>query len=95
LRPVPVGTEGAISLEGTFAGIVASIIVCVVGILLGSINATIAGICVIAAFIGTTLESYLGATLEQMKIVDNEIINFMNTLIGAAAAMLLTYIILF
>jgi uncharacterized protein (TIGR00297 family) len=95
LRPVPVGTEGAISLEGTFAGIIASIIVCVVGILLGSINATIAGICVIAAFIGTTLESYLGATLEQMKIVDNEIINFMNTLIGAAAAMLLTYIVLF
>jgi uncharacterized protein (TIGR00297 family) len=95
LRPVPVGTEGAISLEGTFAGIIASAIVCGVGILLGSINATIAGVCVIAGFIGTTVESYLGATLEQMKIIDNEIINFMNTLVGAAAAILLSYLILF
>jgi uncharacterized membrane protein len=45
---------------------------------------------VIAAFVGTTVESYLGATLEQMKIVDNEIINFMNTLVGAAVAMFLS-----
>jgi uncharacterized protein (TIGR00297 family) len=95
LRPVPVGTEGAVSLEGTFAGIVASAVLCGVGILLGSINVTIGWICVIAGFIGTTVESYLGATLEQMKIVDNEIINFMNTLVGAAAAMLLAYLILF
>ncbi len=90
LKPVPVGTEGAISLEGTFAGIVASAIVCAVGVLLCGIPVWIAIVCVISAFIGTTVESYLGATLEQMKIVDNEIINFMNTLVGAAAAMILT-----
>ena len=95
LRPVPVGTEGAVSLEGTFAGIVASAVLCGIGILLGSINITIGWICVVAGFIGTTVESYLGATLEQMKIVDNEIINFMNTLVGAAAAMLLAYLFLF
>lgn len=87
LRPVPVGTEGAVSLEGTFAGIVASIVVCAAGVLLQVLTVPAALFCVLAAFIGTTVESYLGATLETMKIIDNEIINFMNTLVGAAAAM--------
>ena len=91
LRPVPVGTEGAVSLEGTFAGVVASIVLCAIGILLQAISVPIAALCVIAAFIGTTVESYLGATLEQMKIIDNEIINFMNTFVGAAVAMVLVY----
>lgn len=89
LRPVPVGTEGAISLEGTFAGILASALLCGVGVLLQVISVPVAFLCMVAAFIGTTVESYLGATLEQMKIIDNEIINFMNTLVGAAAAMAL------
>jgi uncharacterized protein (TIGR00297 family) len=87
LRRVPVGTEGAISLEGTFAGIVASVILCGFGVLLGVIGVPVALLCVVAAFIGTTVESYLGATLEQMKIIDNEIINFMNTLVGGVVAM--------
>ncbi len=94
LRPVPVGTEGAISLEGTFAGILASIVLCGIGIALQVLPPAAALICVVAAFIGTTVESYLGATLEQMKIIDNEIINFMNTLVGAAAAMILTALFL-
>ena len=94
LRPVPVGTEGAVSLEGTFAGIVASAVIALLGVLFHMINWPAAGFVVIAAFIGTTAESYLGATLEQMKMIDNEIINFMNTLIGAAAAMLLVGLIL-
>jgi uncharacterized protein (TIGR00297 family) len=89
LRPVPVGTEGAISLEGTFAGIIASALLCGVGVVLQVISVPVALMCVVAAFIGTTVESYLGATLEQMKIIDNEIINFMNTLVGAAVAMAL------
>jgi uncharacterized protein (TIGR00297 family) len=91
LKPVPVGTEGAISLEGTFAGVLASMILCGVGIVVADIPVWMAVVCVIAAFVGTTVESYLGATLEQMKIVDNEIINFMNTLVGAAVAMLLSH----
>jgi len=46
-----------------------------------------AGIVVVAAFVGTTLESYLGATLERMRTVDNEVVNFANTLAGGLAAM--------
>lgn len=90
LRPVPVGTEGAVSIEGTVAGILGSAILCAVGVAFGTISWAVAGLCIIAAFIGTTVESYLGATLEQMKLIDNEIINFMNTVVGAGSAMLLT-----
>lgn len=89
LRPVPVGTEGAVSIEGTVAGIIASAVVCLVGVALNILTLKAAGLCVIAAFIGTTAESYLGATLEQMKIIDNEVINFMNTLVGAVCSILL------
>ena len=90
LRPVPVGTEGAVSIEGTLAGILASAVLCAVGVAFGAIGWWVAGLCIIAAFIGTTVESYMGATLEQLKLIDNEIINFMNTVVGAGAAMLLT-----
>lgn len=89
LRPAPVGTEGAVSIEGTVAGVIASAIVALAGLALHILSLKAASMVVIAAFIGTTVESYLGATLEQMKIIDNEIINFMNTLVGAAAAMAL------
>lgn len=89
LRPVPVGTEGAISVEGTLAGILASMVLCAAGVALQVLSPPVAALCVLAAFVGTTVESYLGATLETMKIIDNEIINFMNTLVGAATAMIL------
>ena len=39
------------------------------------------------AFIGTTLESFLGATLERTHTIDNEVVNFANTLAGGLAAM--------
>jgi uncharacterized protein (TIGR00297 family) len=94
LRPVPVGTEGAVSLEGTFAGIIASVILCALGIALAVLSLPAAAICVVAAFVGTTVESYLGATLETMKMIDNEIINFLNTVVGAAVAMILVRVFL-
>lgn len=34
----------------------------------------------------TTLESLLGATLEQRGLLDNEAVNFLNTLLGALVA---------
>jgi uncharacterized membrane protein len=46
--------------------------------------------CVLAAFIATNIESVIGATL-QAKIgwLTNEVVNILNTLIGAIAAVLL------
>jgi len=86
-RRVPPGTDGAVSLEGTLAGIGASAVVALTACGTGLISLAAAGIVVTAAFVGTTLESYLGATLERMKTVDNEVVNFANTVAGGLAAM--------
>ncbi len=87
LQPVPKGTEGAVSLEGTIAGVVASVVVALVGYMVGLIDVTGVGLCVIAAFIATSLESVIGATIqEQVSWMTNEVVNIINTTIGAIAA---------
>lgn len=90
LQPVSRGTEGAVSLEGTLAGIVASAAIALVGWGVGLIDLLGVALCVLAAFIATNLESVIGATL-QAKVgwLTNEVVNILNTLIGAIAAVLL------
>jgi len=46
-----------------------------------------------AAFIGTTLESFLGATLERGNAIDNEAANLANTLAGGLVAIALSRLI--
>lgn len=87
LKPVPRGTEGAVSLEGTLAGIVASIAIALVAWAVGLISPLGIGICILAAFIATNAESVIGATVqERITWLTNEIVNIINTLIGAIAA---------
>jgi uncharacterized protein (TIGR00297 family) len=86
-RRVPAGTDGAVSLEGTLAGIAASAILAAAAASTGLIPSAAIAIVIAAAFVGTTVESYLGATLERMKAIDNEVVNFANTVAGGLAAM--------
>lgn len=88
LKPVPPGTEGAVSVEGTLAGIIASIAIAFVGWLVGLMNPLGIVICGVAAFIATNLESVIGATLQsRLDWLTNELVNVINTLIGAAIAL--------
>lgn len=90
LQPVPRGTEGAVSLEGTLAGILGSAAMSVVGWGVGLIDLTEVIFCVVAAFIATNIESLIGATLQaKVDWLTNEVVNILNTLIGAIAAVLL------
>lgn len=90
LQPVPRGTEGAVSLEGTIAGIVGSILMALVSSAVGLIDLTGIVFCVIAAFIATNIESVIGATVQsKFEWLTNEVVNFFNTLIGAIAAIVL------
>ncbi|MEC4881909.1 MAG: DUF92 domain-containing protein, partial [Scytonema sp. PMC 1070.18] len=93
LQPVPRGTEGAVSLEGTVAGVVASLAQALIGWGVGLVD--LLGIlwCVLAALIATTLESVIGATLQsRFSWLTNELVNILNTLIGAIAAMLFAWV---
>jgi uncharacterized protein (TIGR00297 family) len=90
LQPVARGTEGAVSLEGTLAGVLGSAAIAFVGWGVGLISLTDVVFCALAAFIATNLESVIGATLQSKHDwMTNEVVNFINTLIGAIAAVLL------
>jgi uncharacterized protein (TIGR00297 family) len=85
-RRVPAGTNGAVSLEGTLAGVVASTIPAAFAAATALISWPGAAVVIVAAFIGTTLESFLGATLERGNAIDNEAANLANTLAGGLVA---------
>ncbi|MBW4485635.1 MAG: TIGR00297 family protein [Tildeniella torsiva UHER 1998/13D] len=90
LKPVPAGTEGAVSLEGTLAGVAGSLAMALVGWAVGLINLWGIIICLVAAFIATTLESLIGATLQtRLPWLTNEVVNGINTTIGAVIGLLL------
>lgn len=90
LQRVPRGTEGAVSLEGTLAGVVGSIGAAVLGQAMKLVSGPWAiAIIVIAAFIATTAESVIGATIQESRKWSNEFVNFINTSIGAGTAALL------
>jgi uncharacterized protein (TIGR00297 family) len=85
-RPVPPGTSGALSLEGTVAGIAAALLLGAVGATLGLIPWTLVGVVATGATLGSLAESILGATLEPRGVVNNDVLNFLNTAIAAAVA---------
>ena len=90
LQPVARGTEGAVSLEGTIAGILASVVIASVGWVIGLITPLGLVLCTVAAFVATNLESLIGATLqEKFTWLTNEVVNIINTFIGAVVVVLL------
>jgi uncharacterized protein (TIGR00297 family) len=92
LQPVPRGTEGAISLEGTLAGIVASVVITVLAWGIHMIEGIGILICPVAAFIATNLESLVGATIQnRFNWLTNEVVNIINTFFGAIIAIALRY----
>ena len=89
LRPVPPGTEGAISLEGTLGGLLGAVLVAVVGAALGLYSWPLAGLVTLAGLLGSLAESVIGTVAERRGWLDNNLLNALNTAIGAAFAVLL------
>lgn len=88
-RRVPPGTSGAISLEGTAAGLVGALALGALGVGLGLIPVLALIPVVAGATIGSLAESLMGATLEGQGFLNNDMLNFLNTAIAAATAVLL------
>jgi uncharacterized protein (TIGR00297 family) len=89
LAPVPPGTSGAISAEGTAAGLIAALALAALASAFGIIPFTAVPAIVVAATIGSFVESVLGATLEGPGIVNNDVLNFVNTAVAAGVAVAL------
>jgi uncharacterized protein (TIGR00297 family) len=89
LQPVPAGTSGALSLEGTAAGLAGATALAGLGVLLNLAPAWTIPAIVGGAVAGSIAESVMGATLEAQGIVNNDVLNWLNTAIAAFATIFL------
>lgn len=87
LARVKAGTPGAMSVEGTAAGVVAAFALAAAGVGLGLIPGSAVAAVVIGATAGALVESLLGATLEAPGILNNDMLNFINTAVAAGVAL--------
>ncbi len=92
LRPVRPGTSGAVSLEGTAAGLVSALALASLAAALGLVTGNAVWFAAIGATFGAFVESGLAATLEPAGILDNDMLNFINTGVAGAAAVALSWI---
>ncbi|KAL3680666.1 hypothetical protein R1sor_023622 [Riccia sorocarpa] len=88
---VPRGTEGAVSLEGTIAGLVAALFLVVSSFFLNQVDSTGGVIALVASQVANLFESYLGATLQGrpgFEWLSNDLVNVANITVGASLAIL-------
>jgi uncharacterized protein (TIGR00297 family) len=84
-RKVPPGTDGAVSLPGTFAGLAAACLTAALALDLGLLETPLSVILVaLAAFLGTLADSLVG---ERYPRIGNEATNVLGTLIAAVLAL--------
>ncbi|WP_221630158.1 MULTISPECIES: DUF92 domain-containing protein [unclassified Synechococcus] len=89
LRPVPPGSEGAISLEGSLASLGGSALMALVLLFLGLLPGSAAALLVTAVgLVATLIESLIGASLQgRLAWLSNELVNGLQTLIAALLAL--------
>ena len=81
------GTPGAMSLEGTAAGVLAAFALAALAVWLGLVGGSAIVAVVAGATAGAVVESVLAATLEEPGVVNNDMLNFINTAVAAAVAL--------
>lgn len=95
LQPVPPGTDGGVSPLGEAASLFGSAAIAMAALLMGLTGPSVAAMVILTmlmGFIGTNIDSLLGATLQQWKILSNAGVNFIATLITGLMAMLIYYL---
>lgn len=85
-RPAKPGTNGAVSLLGEAAALLAGLVIGGSAVLLGfgSVNLLIASVA--AALVGTNLDSFLGATLERPGQLNKHQVNLLCAISGGLVA---------
>ena len=91
LRPVLPGTEGAISIEGSLAGLLGSFLMTAVMFNLSIVSGLyVACIVVFSGYVATVLESYIGALAQNnIEWLTNELVNSIQTSLAAIISIFL------
>jgi uncharacterized protein (TIGR00297 family) len=88
-RRVAPGTDGAISLAGTLAGVSGALLVAAVSRATLKLSAGDTSAAALGAVGGLFFDSLLGATIERRGWLNNDAVNFLSTLAAALIAILL------
>ncbi|NYT00923.1 MAG: TIGR00297 family protein [Methanocellales archaeon] len=92
-KKVPAGTSGAISLLGEISAIIGSAVIGILATLLGMVGLHVVAITIMGGFIGTNVDSLLGATLENRGYLTNSSVNLFATVAGALVSVGLFYVL--
>lgn len=89
LKKVPAGTNGAITILGTFSGALGTFAIGTVALLEAGV--TIIPVAVISGVIGCFADSYIGIILENRGVIGNSTTNFLATATGATSSILIYF----
>jgi uncharacterized protein (TIGR00297 family) len=87
LRRVAPGTDGAISLLGTLAGIAAAALIATTGAPAMGMSFAECAVAFLAGVAGLFLDTLLGATLERRGWIGNDLVNFFSTASAAGVSL--------
>ncbi len=93
LRPAAIGTNGAISVEGSLAGCIAASMVAWVSSFAGLVPWPWTPIVAVAGVTGMFLDSLLGATWENSGKMGNDAVNFVSTVFAADLALVAALVV--
>lgn len=88
------GLDGVISMEGTLLGIAGSLIIACVYCAFTRFDLIAMIIIIVAGTLGNLIDSILGALLERKHVMSNNMVNTLNTLTGAVAALCLSKLLM-
>jgi uncharacterized protein (TIGR00297 family) len=80
------GTNGGITLAGTLSGLIAAVLISLVGVRFELLAARQWWIPTVAGLVGMIADSYLGALVERRGWLGNDSVNFLGTLVAAFVA---------
>ncbi len=88
-----IGTNGAISIEGTLSGCIAAGLVAWVSVMVGVVSPHWSPVITIAGIGGMAFDSILGATLENRGKMGNDAVNFVSTVFAAEVALIVAMVV--
>ncbi len=87
LRKAEPGTDGAVSLKGTAAGIAGAVMVLTIGAWAMRMSSSQASAALTGGLAGLMFDSLLGATVERRGWLGNDLVNFSSTVFAAVVAL--------